>query len=1208
MRERLRIFVSSPGDVIAPREIAAQIIEGLAQDFARFFSIDPPYLWQNEPLSASRHFQDDIETPSAFDIVILILQQRLGTHLPEKTALREYRGIDGRTPVTGTEWEYEEALKSAQLKGAPDLLVYRSRGQASVDSCDSAKRAEQLKQLEALDNFWARHFSNKGVFLGAYTDFQTLEEFASKLEIHLRQLLKKRIDSAAKQGVERAPQLWTHAPFRGLESYEFEHAQIFFGQDDAIRRAMLQLTSYASDGAPFLIVLGASGSGKSSLVKAGIVPKLSLPRRVTGSAFLRRVEFRPSDALENEDIFQALARRLTTKEGVTVGLPELVSSGQSVADLATHLRTNRTMPAYPISIVLDQIASIARGNAGMLEFETAKLVLVIDQLEELFTNERFTSDSRKEFVEVIAGLVRSGRVWIVAAMRKDFWHRADEVPELVRLADGPGRIDLLPPSPAQIGQMIKRPAEAAGLEFEVLHEGDSTHRSGVSLNEVIAEEIAREPGALPLLSYLLDQLYRKDVLEAGGSVLTFATYERLGKLEGAIATKAEEVIAKCEPEERAALGAVLFSLVQIGSVHSDMERTVARRVALSAFPVGTPARRLIEAYLDPDARLLVSDVGTSGVATVRVAHEALLTHWPLAKSIIEEARSDLRSRTRLEQAAAQWSEAKPEDRESLLLRPGLPLSEAEDLVKRRRQDLGPSIVEFVESSTDHSTKEQRRRLQQSRRITAAAVSAAVVFCFLAIFAGISWRRSQRSLNAATGAISGLVDAFQILQPVAKLDQVQALVDQARNAINRFSGVTNDPRLIDERARTLVIIANIDFDRGNISQMRTDATEAVSLLNKIADSGDVEARYERANCQRLIGMSDYQENKKEEAQTHYELGISELQNLLATRPQDPRAWQWQRTLADTDQVLGDVLLDEFNIPAQAGVAYNNGYNIRAKLKDEGHRGSDIDHDLAWAANKLGDVEGRIGHDADALKWFQTAQKGMLALGNSRVLWPYDLSLIDNNIGLVFMRQGEYAQAQNSFEDAENQIVKAIDNDPKNNIRQSVLGWTYDNWGETLVRWALQGKDRTRLAQARAILVKALEIRTQVANEAPDKSLFNAGVLNARANIAIVDATAHDWNNDFTSAAKLYAEAADLIASTYVIHIKQYARPDRLLRTVEMRRNSTLAYKKSGDSTDAQIQLTKALKFLSDHSDQLDHSTYDDTHRQLEKESDAIKAKS
>jgi tetratricopeptide (TPR) repeat protein len=1202
MRERLRIFVSSPGDVIAPREIAAQVIEGLAQDFARFFSIDPPYLWQNEPLSASRHFQDDIEPPSTFDIVILILQQRLGTPLPEKTALREYRGIDGRTPVTGTEWEYEEALKSAQVKGAPDLLVYRSRGQASVDIWDSAKRGEQLKQLEALDIFWARHFSNKGVFLGAYTEFQTLEEFASRLETHLRQLLKKRIDSAAKQGIERAPQLWTHAPFRGLEAYEFEHAQIFFGQDDAIRRAMLQLTSHASDGTPFLVVLGASGSGKSSLVKAGIVPKLSLPRRVTGSAFLRRVEFRPSDAQENEDIFDALARRLTTKGAPNIGLPELVSSGQSVAELAIHLRTNRTMPAYPISIVLDQISSIARENSGMLEFETAKLVLVIDQLEELFTSERFTSDCRREFVEVIAGLVRSGRVWVIAAMRKDFWHRADEVPELVNLADGPGRLDLLPPSPAQIGQMIKRPAEAAGLVFEVLHEGDSTHRSGVSLNEVIAEEIAREPGALPLLSYLLDQLYRNDVLEAGGNLLTFDTYERLGKLEGAIATKAEEVIAKRKPEERAALSAVLFSLVQIGGDQSEIERAVARRVALSTFPIGTPGRNLVEAFLDPDARLLVSDVGTTGVATVRVAHEALLTHWPQAKSIIEEARSDLRLRTRLEQAAAQWSEAKHEDRESVLLRPGLPLSEAEDLVKRRGEDLGRPIVEFVESSAELSTREQRRRLQQSRRIAAAAIFAAIVFCFLAIFAALSWRKSKRSLDATVGSISGLIDTLKILQRVAQVDQVKALTDKARDAMDRLSGVTDDPRLLKERARTLNIIALMDLTHRDIGKMQADAKEAASLLDGIASRGDPEARYLRASSRRLIGLSDYTQLHKEDARTNYQFAISELKDLLATRPQDAQLGEWQWTLALTDQLLGDVLLDQFNLPSEAGRAYKESYDIRAKLKEDGHQGSEVDHDIAWSANKLGDVEGRIGHDDKALEWWQIAQQGMISLGKDRALWPSELGLIDNNIGLVFMRKAQYAQAQDNFQNAEQEFVKIVEADPKNNLFQQFLAWTYDHWGDTLLRWAVADKDRERLAQAQIKFGKALEHCTQGTTETPQAQ---ADLLDVRANIAIADATLHDWNNDLAKAASLYADAADVLTKTYDIHLKEYARPDRLLRMVEMRRHAAADYTKSGDSSKARDQLEQALKYLSDHSGELDPKVYADNRQQLEADSDSIK---
>ena len=81
---------------------------------------------------ASGHFQDSIEPPSAFDIVVLIVWSRLGTPLPERTKVREYRGMDGRAPVTGTEWEYEEALKAAQEVGTPDLLVYRSREDARV--------------------------------------------------------------------------------------------------------------------------------------------------------------------------------------------------------------------------------------------------------------------------------------------------------------------------------------------------------------------------------------------------------------------------------------------------------------------------------------------------------------------------------------------------------------------------------------------------------------------------------------------------------------------------------------------------------------------------------------------------------------------------------------------------------------------------------------------------------------------------------------------------------------------------------------------------------------------------------------------------------------------------------------------------------------------------------------------------------------------
>lgn len=405
--QKLRIFVSSPGDVKAAREIAALTIERLAQDYARFLEVEP-YLWEFEAMVASGHFQDSIEPPSAFDVVVLIVWSRLGTSLPERTGVREYRGIDGRAPVTGTEWEFEEALRAAQQAGAPDLLVYRSRKPAPFDTHDPARFEQQSQQLKALNGFWERHFANQGMFVGAYTSFTSDAEFAASLEGHLRKLIEKRIAAlgAARSGT--AVRAWAQAPFRGLEAYEFEHAPIFFGQDEALAKAMLQLSAGAEAQSPFLLVLGASGSGKSSLVKAGLVPKLFVPRRIAGAAFLRRAVFRPSDARDPEDLFDALARRLTTQLSEQEGLSELLGHGQSSESLAAHLRSASAAPAFPIGTALGQLTLQARQAGRMLDYESARLVLVVDQLEELFTNDRLGLRERNQFIELLAGLVRSG--------------------------------------------------------------------------------------------------------------------------------------------------------------------------------------------------------------------------------------------------------------------------------------------------------------------------------------------------------------------------------------------------------------------------------------------------------------------------------------------------------------------------------------------------------------------------------------------------------------------------------------------------------------------------------------------------------------------------------------------------------------------------------------------------------------------------------
>jgi WD40 repeat protein len=747
MPQRLRIFVSSPADVPNERLRADLIVDKLAQDYGRFFTIES-YRWEHEAMLASAHFQDAIEPPSAFDIVVLILWSRLGTPLPEKTAEREYRGIDGRVPVTGTEWEYEEALKVAREKKAPDLLAFRNISPAPIDPRDAGAQAASMAQLGALNAFWTRHFADRGVFLTAYDEYRTLEEFAQRLEESLRKLIERRIRDMS-GGVASTAAVWTGDPFRGLESYEFEHAPIFFGRDAAVTKATEQLAANARDGHAFLLVSGASGSGKSSLVKAGIVPRLMKPQRISGMAFLRRAVFRPGG--EGTDIILGLANALTRAGGDNFGLPELIGPRQDSGQLATYLRSAASNPDYLFANALGRLTDAERKSGRLLAFEDARLILVIDQLEELFTAPGVGADERLRFIELLAGLARSGTVWVIATLRADFWHRAADMPDLVALTEGQGRIDLAAPSPAELAEMIRRPAQAAGLSFEAHVE------SGLPLDAVLTEHAAAAPGALPLLSFTLDELYRS-AKARGSSVLTHASYEALGGLEGAIANRADEIMADLPAPAQVALPRVLRALTTVTGTTD--QGPVARSAPLDSFATGTPARTLIDAFIV--ARLLVAASEGGAAATVRLAHEALISRWQRAREQLAADRRDLETRTLIERQFERWSQASGGARRQLLLR-NPDLANASDLARRWGDELGAPVRDFIKRSAS------RARLAQT--LTAAA---AVLFALVAGGAFYAERQAVSAQREANVQREGAVRA----QGEAERRQVNLLAQVA----------------------------------------------------------------------------------------------------------------------------------------------------------------------------------------------------------------------------------------------------------------------------------------------------------------------------------------------------------------------------------------------------------------------------------------------
>src|SRR6185369_1319715 len=193
-------------------------------------------------------------------------------------------------------------------------------------------------------------------------------------------------------------------------------------------------------------------------------------------------------------------------------------------------------------------AAAAAGSAP----SQARLVLAVDQMEELFTTEMKRA-SCETFVRLLALCAASGLVRVLGTIRADFFHRCSEIPGFSALKDGLGSYELLPPTGPEIAQMIREPARTAGLRFE------ETADHG-RLEDVIQTAAAADPGSLPLLQFVLHALY-----ETGREhrLLTFAAYRALGGLEGAIARRADEVVDALPPDVQDVLPVVLRALTTV---------------------------------------------------------------------------------------------------------------------------------------------------------------------------------------------------------------------------------------------------------------------------------------------------------------------------------------------------------------------------------------------------------------------------------------------------------------------------------------------------------------------------------------------------------------------------------------------------------------------------------------------------------------------
>ena len=370
----LNLFVSSPGDVQSERERVDFVVERLNAEFAGRARIRT-IRWETRYYSSHETFQTQIPEAAACDLVVAIFGARLGSPLPAQFPPMP----TGEPYPSGTAYEVLSAIEARRHgEGVPDIYVFR-RPRAPLVALDASDRADIEAQWRRLTEFFEKWFRNRsGEFLAAFQEFSTTDEFAAKVEECLRQWLARRGFVAKGAVWDRARQ---GSPFPGLAAFDEARQSVFFGRgpvvDQAIRR-LREVEAPPSDArrAPFLLLIGASGSGKSSLLRAGLAPRLVLP-----GVFPEIDLWRRAMTIPGADPFASLAESLVAADALG---PELAQGPFRAKELlAKQLAGDPDAAVAPLRDALDRAAAARQAEEKFEAPRPARLLLGVDQAERL---------------------------------------------------------------------------------------------------------------------------------------------------------------------------------------------------------------------------------------------------------------------------------------------------------------------------------------------------------------------------------------------------------------------------------------------------------------------------------------------------------------------------------------------------------------------------------------------------------------------------------------------------------------------------------------------------------------------------------------------------------------------------------------------------------------------------------------------------------
>jgi eukaryotic-like serine/threonine-protein kinase len=1199
LMKTVRVHVSSSADVQKERNLADRLIHSIAAEFN--LPVSAPDLHFRRLVEANSVLQHDesmadrtevgslilcpcfsryekretdsdqeISSSAAeLDLTICIVWSRLGP-LPGSNLKLLERVTSGREDGS----EAGPAFRVARFnESGRRFSVYRNCSNPTPPLEPKEEREEFGRRWDELQEFLTTWENESGTDLyGTVHNYRSLEEFEELFRARFRRFLAGWFGEATGQTISRRKaRRWKSSPFRGLNVFGFEHSPIFHGRTKAIGEVLEAMEAQVRAERPFVMVVGASGSGKSSLVQAGVLPLLAQPGTIEGIGLWRRAVTRPG-AGGGGDCFDALAAALLESSG----LPMLQDpeSMNGTEDLARELRDHSDSVALRVRDALDHAArewkikhrhqleqqeqqfrasgraedaDLVRQRCEKIELPKARLALVVDQLEELFTA-GFSPTIRQNYVSAIAGLVRSGRVFVLATLRSDFYPSYQQFPELIELTRPGGKVDLRAPTSYEIGEMIRLPAEAAGLHFE------EEPRSGQHLDEALRDAASATPESLPLLEHVLSLLYDEQAIR-GDNLLRWSDYRDLGELKGALAKHAERVFGTLRPEEQNAVPLVLRYLVTLNQGEEDVpnRRTVPYRDFIAGEGNTDDQKFGAKGFVDLfiQKRLLVADTDPRGDITVSIAHEALLREWQRVREWLSENREFLRMRDRLDSSLKLWlSRGRQKDD---LLRPGLALAEGEKLAADFGSSLSEKQADYICASVAERSRlksvEERTRYTVMAGITVALV-VAVVF---AVVSFRQYRRAERAKDSANraaktatlarGQAENLITFMTIdlrdkLRPIGRLDLLDAVSQRVQTYYNVFMQGDDGPESLRQRSIAVVNSADIRKDLGDLIGALDSYSAALATQRTLASRDPKNATLQQDLCRSLEKIGDVliAQGNVPLARDKFQEAFNIRQKLIDALQLDLAFSYWDigyilSVQGDSDDAL------EYSSRALA---------IRETLLQRQPDDADLQR---YKATALGQVAHELlvrGELDRALKDYRQSLEitSQLAEPDTNAMWQRDYSIDLERVGDVLAAQGKWSEALQNYQHSHAIRLKLQSRDSKNSMCQSDLFWTYQDIGDVQiaqndVEAALDNSYKKALAIAKLLSEKdptnkEWQSNLAIINEKSGEALagqrkFSEALQNYHESFVIAkrlteaDPTNNDWQSSLAIVREKNAEA-------------------------------------------------------------------------------------